>query len=1474
MDRIAGFLRGKRLLVTGATGFLGQPLLEKILWTAPDVDRIYVLIRPKRPFGGEMLNPQERLEREIFPSSVFDRLRDRHGDDFDSFLAEKVIAVAGDISRENLGFDPAERSDLARTLDVIVNSAAVVSFDAPLDQAFELNTLGSGRVAAFAAECDHAMLIHVSTAYVCGATNATIPETIHHQAPPGTLEPYPARQFTDFQLDLDHIRGLIDHVHEEGRSTEVRRELIEALVRRSRGKKSQRTEPRRQIVENLRKKWIEHRLVDVGMTWARQRGWNDTYTYTKALGEQMVLRNRAMVPTVILRPAIIESSLLEPSPGWLDGLRMADPLIAAIGKGRLRSLPLDPQVTLDIVPADMVVNALLASIPKIAEDGGLAVYQVATGSRNPVRMHELHELIVGYFQANPMLDKEGRPIEVKPLKFPSAERFRREYKLKALPLEATEKILEQLIERGVASSRAQKFKRQAAANRAAIDKLFYYGELYLPYLNLDCRFDVSRMMELHTWLEDEERRRYNFDVTRLNWRHYIQVHIAGVKKYILKAERSGTLELDDEAAAEREGVATIVDILEHAVQRYPDLMALQIRHEGELRGYTFRELREAARSVAGRLKALGLAKGDRVVLWSENRPEWGAAYFGASTLGLVVVPLDAQTWPREVWSTARFTGTRAILASRACFQRVPPEQIEANEGAARPLSVLEVDVECRPLAIEDFPRTTAAGAAAAGAPPLPDRDVVAVAPDDPASIIFTTSTAVDPKGAVHTHRNFLNNLFGVSRYLGPREGDRFLSVLPLYHALEFTCGFLAPIYRGASVTYARSLKPKVIIETMRETGTSIMLGVPTLYALIRDDIERRILRDEPRRPRIVETTRQIARRLKSDLVARQIAARVREELGGRIRVFVSGGSALGEDLYLAYRELGLTLYEGYGLTETAPVLTVNPLHRSRAGSAGKPLPGIELRLYHTNSEGIGEIIVRSPSLMTGYYKNPRATKRAIVDGWFHTGDLGWVDTDGYLYITGRIKDVIVTGAGKNVYPMDLEAIYRELVLGIREIAVVGVPSGLTEDVHAVVVPDRDVLGELPEEEVRKTIQRRIQAVGRELPSYHRLQQVHLWDALPRDKEDRLDREAIRKRVGERAPAGELRPTRPSTDAGRDREAVLLRELSRLARVPEEEIGRGTHLYDDLGLDSLLAIELLLFLEHEFGVSLEDEVAARLETVGDLLAEIEARLSEPDPASGGGPAPSRRAAIRSALPHDERRAVHRWLFGAFRTGAKTLYRAWFDLEVEHPERLPREAPYLIAANHASHLDAPAVLSAVEFARGRRAARKLHVLGARDYFFDTRLKGWFFSTFLNAVPIEREETSLSGLRTVKSILASGEAALIFPEGTRSRSGEIQPFKAGLGLLAWELQVPIVPVHIEGTHEALPVGKHVPRKNRVRVTFGEPVTMDQYRELAKAVPPDELYRRIAADVRRRIVALGDGVHPAGRGAALSRPETDGTG
>ena len=252
-------------------------------------------------------------------------------------------------------------------------------------------------------------------------------------------------------------------------------------------------------------------------------------------------------------------------------------------------------------------------------------------------------------------------------------------------------------------------------------------------------------------------------------------------------------------------------------------------------------------------------------------------------------------------------------------------------------------------------------------------------------------------------------------------------------------------------------------------------------------------------------------------------------------------------------------------------------------------------------------------------------------------------------------------------------------------------------------------------------------------------------------------------------------------------------------------------------------------------------------MGQLLDEVPA---EPRPAA------PRRArtttTVRSALPHHERPIIDRALSGTFRVGLKALYRGYFDLEVRGAERIPAEPPYILAANHSSHLDAPAVLAAIELARGPEAARRLHMLGARDYFFDTPLKRWFFSTFLNVVPIEREETSLAGLRMVKRLLSSGESALIFPEGTRSRTGEIDAFKPGLGLLARELEVPIVPVHIGGTFPSLPVGKVVPRPGKIVIAFGEPVTMDAYRGDG-APARDQVYRRIAADVRETIVELG---------------------
>ena len=1397
------------------------------------------------------MSPGERLHQEFFRSSVFNLLRGLQGPAFEELLKNKVFAVAGDTAQPQLGMDGKAIRDLQGEVDVVINSAAVVSFDAPLDEALETNALSAFRVSEFANACERALLVHVSTAFVCGVNKRVAPETIYHTATPEeAAQPYPLGKFGDVGREIEQLKKMIDRAQKEAHSPAVDRQLKEALLKRFRKSgKGGRNSRRREKIENLRDKWVSSRLAREGLAWARTRGWNDTYTYTKALGEQMILATRpCTVSTVIIRPSVIEGSLAEPTPGWLDGLRMADPLIIAIGKNRLRSLPMDPNVPLDLIPVDMVVNALLATIPVAQKTTGLEVYHVATGSTSPVTLGCLYELVYSYFLHNPMVDKAGKPIRAKRVNFLPPEKFRLQYKIKKTPLVVAGWCLERVPRFFLF---AQKLRRKVATANAAYEKLYYYGTIYEPYLNLACRFETDNIVSLYGSLGEEEKSLLDFDVQRLNWQHYIQnVHIPGLRKHILKQEGSFPTTHFDNLPQDPPIATTIPQLLEATASRLPHKTALQIKRKGRWHRLTYQELQRNAKKIAGTFGGMGLEKGDRVVLYSENQPEWGLAYLAATTAGLIVVPLDAQTWEKEVWAVAHFTKAKALLVSKRCFKKLKPLSLQANEKRQAPAKLLNVNCQCEPFEGTEYPRSTNIDVCSPP-PPLP-----LVLPDDPASIIFTTGTAVDPKGAVHTHSNFLNNFLGVNCYLPVQETDQIISVLPLYHALEFTCGFLMAIYGGATVTYLHSLKPKVILGVMREVGATCMLGVPTLYALIRDDMERRVMKGtqsslKSGRLAISKRFSNSARHSWGKKIARQLFARVHKEVGNQIRFFVSGGSALGAELYEDFQALGLPIYEGYGLTETAPVLTVNPLGESRKGSAGKPIPGVELQIFHPDAHGVGEVIVQTSSLMQEYYGNPKATKAVVRDGWFHTGDLGRLDAEGYLYITGRIKDVIVTGAGKNVYPVDLEAIYQTLP-GVAEVCVLGIKSGLTEDIHAVFFPlqngpDQDLLA------AKKAIQREIQQLARELPSYHRLQQVHVWEGpLPRENSGQFQRNAIREslkcQLAEEAPVSSAASSHGPVSGNKKK--ALLAELSRLSGVPEEEVQEGSHLYADLGLDSLMAIELLLYIEQAFGVVVPDEKATEVQTVGQLVDEVISRESFVKQLS---PETSSRKQIRSAKPYSGRSFVDRVLFSLALWCFSGLLGRHFSLTVRASGASPcfpqAGRPYIIAANHNSHLDTPALLAAVYRHKGAQEARKLHVLGARDYFFNTPVKSWFFSTFLNVVPVEREAASLASLRLVKEILASGESVLIFPEGTRSRTGQLQSFKPGLGLMALELNTPIVPACIEGTHQALPVGGAMPRLRRLSVVFGSCLAMDGYEKQAADLPRDEVYRQIARDVQRSV-------------------------
>lgn len=525
-DRIRAFLGGKKLLLTGVTGFLGKPLLEKILRAAPEIERIYLLIR-----SDKNTNPQERFEREVLGSGAFNRLREEWGPQFASHIRQKVQVVEGDISQERLGLSEADYAELTSHIQIVINSAAVVVFDERLDVAVELNTLGPRRLVELARACRQgALFLHVSTAYVNGQNPDVAPET-----PLPTEDAVPANWRgpvlpADLEAEIALLKELCKTAERESFSEENRRRFLREAKRTPFN--TQDTLPER--IEAARLRWLKERLIHLGMERAQSRGWNDTYTFTKAMGEHLIVLSRGDLPTAIVRPSIIEGSLAEPEPGWIDGYRMADPIIIAYGKGRVPDFPVDPSIVMDLIPVDFVVNAILSALPRLAERKGLEIYHVASGTQNPLRIRDLYTYTREHFRRDPMLDKNGHPIPLRSWSFPSMGVFRRRLRWRVLmPL----RLSLALLERFPSFPRVRRWRFQLNAALNAAERLDYYTLIYGPYIRHSYLFDTTHVQSLYDSLSPTEKERYPFDVAVIDWRSYVDfVHIPGLKRNVLKIQ--------------------------------------------------------------------------------------------------------------------------------------------------------------------------------------------------------------------------------------------------------------------------------------------------------------------------------------------------------------------------------------------------------------------------------------------------------------------------------------------------------------------------------------------------------------------------------------------------------------------------------------------------------------------------------------------------------------------------------------------------------------------------------------------------------------------------------------------------------------------------------------------------------------------------------------------------------------------------
>ncbi len=1390
---ISQTFQDKVILITGATGFVGQPLVAKILTALPKIKKIYLLIRSRTNPNGVKTTAQERLSM-FFQSDVFDQLRSFHGSDFDLWIRKKVFAVEGDLSQERLGLLDSDYEQLASEVQIFINSAAIVEFDSPIDDAVLMNVISAQRSVELASTCPEAVFVHISTAYSCGSQPGRVVE-----------EPHPTYEEIAKKLQSNGINAPATMEEELEQML-----AIGAKIRR---------EPQISVGEQKSK------LIEAGLEYAKTRGWNDIYTYTKYLGEQIVTKTCGNLSVAIVRPSIIESSWREPAPGWLDGLRMADPLIIGFGKGRLPDFPAVRSIVIDVIPVDLVVNAILAASTQANSVPEVLVYHIASGTINPIRFQSFYEATKNYFQKNPMIDRDGKAIVPKEWQFRDLSTFNRYFEGKHKQIDSGKKWLQKL------PFKWAKIKsRQLSITQKALERLLYYVKIYGAYVRLNYQFETGRTLTLYRSLSVKEQRLFNFDASSFDWNDYLQrVHIPGIKHFVLNMEATQTENPSPKSEVVQTSVQnnidnektkikslrlkvarfkTIPELLNYQAQKAPNEIALQIKRNGQWVSFTYRQFDQLSDKIAGDLWKSNYRPDDRILLFADNQPEWGIVYFACVKLGIVVVPIDRQTPIDEVYALVSFTSAKAIFTTSDLVDRL--DQIN-NKSI---IEIRDIQAECQRMKnmVESI-----------------ERPIVEIKPNTTASIIFTSGTAYDPKGVMLSHQNFITNVLAVAEKLPPRTGEHFLSVLPLYHALEFTCGFLMSIYSGSTVTYLNSLRPNIILKAMKETETTVMIGVPRLFKLIYDSLQRYVLKIRPDSGKYRLTVDQIEQ--------------IHQSLGRNLRVLVSGGSALPNSVYDNYLQLGIILYQGYGLTETAPVVSVNPYQKSLRSSVGIALNGVQIEINQPNSSGIGEIVIETPSLMSGYFNNPIATEKVLRSGRLHSGDLGYINDDGYLFLTGRIKDVIVSGAGKNIYPGELESLYSRHD-HIKEICVVGrlANDEIGEEVHAVIVPSNA--------SAEQEIHQHIRFCASELPTYQRVHKIHFWPInpsqstegnhipiLPRNELGQINREVIKKSL-EDYYVLQVKDNQANAKPDNTPLSRIIVELSRIARVSSHQIQENTDLESDLGLDSLMKVELLLLLEGELGQTLPDELIVGIKTVGDVISIINKLQSSTKHVEPPTKINSHQTEIQNTGDLPAARA--------FRFGLTFIYDQVFSIRSEGLDYIPKDKPYIIAPNHCSHLDTGAIMTVLG-----DESKRLKVLGARDYFFNSSFKSWFFGQLMNVLPLDRTENFLQGVRIAQQALGSGYTLLIYPEGTRSITGELQEFRAGLGLLSYEAQVPVIPAYIKGTYQALPKGRNLPQPNDISVTFGPPIEPNG-NKTESTNNSHQQYKEIAHQVRRAIMAL----------------------
>lgn len=784
-----------------------------------------------------------------------------------------------------------------------------------------------------------------------------------------------------------------------------------------------------------------------------------------------------------------------------------------------------------------------------------------------------------------------------------------------------------------------------------------------------------------------------------------------------------------------------------------------IIYEG--REYSYKELISFSKEYG---ELLSLEKEENVVIFMENRPELLFSFLGIWDKKGTCVCLDAASKVNEFKYFIEDCNPKYIFVSEGT-KKVAQEAIELAGIKTQIIDVDEVKVtEIKYDGIIESP----------------DKDAVAL-------ILYTSGTTGSPKGVMLTFDNILVNIEGLNKYNMFLESDKVLALLPMHHIFPLLGSGIVPLERGATLIFLKEISSQAMVSALKEHKITMMIGVPRLWEMLHKKIMEKI-----NSSKVIKSLFKLCEKVDSKAFSKKIFKKIHEGFGGHIRFFVSGGSKLNAEISKDFKTLGIDICEGYGLTETAPMISFTPINQVVPGSAGKVMDGVEVKISED-----GEILSKGRNLMKGYYKNPKATSEVIdSDGWFHTGDLGEIK-DEYLYVTGRKKEMIVLSNGKNINPIEIEQWIISKTDLIEEVVIIEYKSLLT----AVVYPNFEKVKENKITNILETLKNDvIDKYNNKAPNYKKILDIKITQQeFPKTKIGKIRRFMIPELL-----EGKIEEVEEKDAPTFEEYEVIAKYLKNLKG---KNIVSNAHLELDLGLDSLDLVEFMTFAEASFGVNITEDILVGNPTVIKISEYIKEHTTGIDVKDIDWSKILEKSQSEDLPKSNKIGRIGKALL-------KLIFSTYIKIEKDGVETLNITKPTVFIGNHQSFLDGFIFTQSLN----NKLLDNTYFL-AKVAHFDSKIMRYIGENS-NIILIDINKNLAETLQSAATALRNGKNIVIFPEGTRSRDGEMRAFKKFYGILAKELHADIVPFGIRGAYDLFPAQKKLPKKGKVEIKFFEKI------------------------------------------------------